>query len=178
MVNNFSLQQTHDGASIDRSNCNYLPPPIDPYPEAELLLEEVGDEEVVGVHLDPVPARVGDHDGGDAPDDGVVVGRHVDAEQLVEGGHRVVLVDALGRAAVADVVLGARRHVALPGDEGRAPAAARRDLALQPGDDGRHLLHQLGVLAEALVAPAPPRVSAHLHTDSFDSSFEFGIRFM
>ena len=114
MVNNFSLQQTHDGASIDRSNCNYLPPPIDPYPEAELLLEEVGDEEVVGVHLDPVPARVGDHDGGDAPDDGVVVGRHVDAEQLVEGGHRVVLVDALGRATNGAPRCAARRRTARP----------------------------------------------------------------
>ena len=132
------------------------------YPKSELVLEEVGNKEAVGVHLDPVPAGERDHHGGDAPDDGAVVGRHVDGEQLVEGGHRVVLVDAPGRAAVADVVLGARRHVALPGDEGRAPAAARRDLALQPGDDGRHLLHQLGVLAEALVAPAPPWVPADL----------------
>ena len=136
-----------------------------PYPKSELVLEEVGDKEVVGVHLDPVPARVRDHDGGDALDDGAVVGRHVDAKQLVEGGHRVVLVDALGRAAVADVVLGARRHVALPGDERRALPAAGGDLALEPRDDGGHVLHHLRVLAEALVAPAPPRVSAHLHTD-------------
>ena len=138
------------------------------HPESVLFLEEVSDEEAIVVHLDPVPARVGDHHGGDAPDDGAVVGRHVDGEQLVEGGHRVVLVDAPGRAAVADVVLGARRHVALPGgDEGGAPAAARRDLALQPGDDGRHLLHQLGVLAEALVAPAPPWVPADLSAEQW-----------
>ena len=60
------------------------------------------------------------------------------------------------------------RHVALPGgDEGGAPAAVRRDLALQPGDDGRHPLHQLGVLAEALVAPAPPWVPADLSAEQW-----------
>ena len=87
------------------------------YPKSELVLEEVGNKEAVGVHLDPVPARVRDHDGGDALDDGAVVGRHVDAKQLVEGGHRVVLVDPPGGATVADVVLRARSHVALAGDE-------------------------------------------------------------
>ena len=135
------------------------------HPESELFLEEVSDEEVMGVHLNPVPGRVGDHHGGDAPDDGVVVGRHVDGEQLVEGGDGVVGVDAAGGAAVANVVLGARRHVPLPGDERRALAAAGGDLALEPRDDGGHVLHELWALAEALVAPAPPRVSAHLHTD-------------
>ena len=54
---------------------------------------------------------------GDALDDGAVVGRHVDAKQLVEGGHRVVLVDPPGGATVANVVLRARSHVALAGDE-------------------------------------------------------------
>jgi hypothetical protein len=50
-----------------------------------------------------------------------------------------------------------------PSDVGRAEAATHRDLALEAGDDGGHVLHQLWVLAEALVAPTPPRVSAHLH---------------
>ena len=35
------------------------------YPKSELILEEVGNKEAVGVHLDPVPAGVRDHDGGD-----------------------------------------------------------------------------------------------------------------
>jgi hypothetical protein len=48
------------------------------YPEVHPFLEDLGDEELVLVHLDAVPAGVGDHDGGDALDDGVVVGRHVD----------------------------------------------------------------------------------------------------
>ena len=148
------------------------------HPESVLFLEEVSDEEAIVVHLDPVPARVGDHHGGDAPDDGAVVGRHVDGEQLVEGGHRVVLVDAPGRAAVADVVLGARRHVALPGDERRARAAAGGHLALEPRDDGGHVLHHLRVLAEALVAPAPPRVSAHLHTCMIEIEYETHFSFL
>jgi hypothetical protein len=124
---------------------------------------------VIGVHLGPVPTGVGDHHGGDPPDDGVVVGRHVNGEQLVEGGGGVVGVDAAGGAAVADVVLGARRHVPPPGDERRALAAAGRDLALEPRDDGGHAPHELGVLAEALVAPAPSRVPADLHAQMTDS---------
>ena len=107
-----------------------------PYPKSELVLEEVGNKEAVGVHLDPVPVGERDHHGGDAPDDGAVVGRHVDGEQLVEGGDGVVGVDAAGVAAVANVVLGARRHVPLPGDERRALTAAGGDLALEPRDDG------------------------------------------
>ena len=35
------------------------------YPKSELILEEVGNKEAVGVPLDPVPAGVRDHDGGD-----------------------------------------------------------------------------------------------------------------
>ncbi|CAA7394742.1 unnamed protein product [Spirodela intermedia] len=68
------------------------------------VLKEVGDEEAIGVHLDPVPAGEGDHHRGDSPGDGVVVGRHVDAEQAVEVDDCVVLVDALLRPAVADVL--------------------------------------------------------------------------
>ena len=44
---------------------NKFEPTLKRTPEAEPGLEEVGDEEVVGVHLDPVPAGVRDHDGGD-----------------------------------------------------------------------------------------------------------------
>lgn len=50
-------------------------------PESKRVLEEIGDEATISMHLDAVPARVGDHHGGDASDDGVIVGRHVDAEQ-------------------------------------------------------------------------------------------------
>jgi hypothetical protein len=34
---------------------------------------------------------------------------------------------------------------------------------LEAGYDGSHLLDELGVLAEALVATPPPWVSTHLH---------------
>ncbi|WVZ60556.1 hypothetical protein U9M48_010562 [Paspalum notatum var. saurae] len=123
----------------------------------------VGDEELVLVHLDPVPAGVGDHDGGDALDDGVVVGRHVDPHQVVEVEQRVVLVDALVRAAVAHEVLGAPGHLLGPAHERHALGVLRGDVALQARHyAGGHELHQPRVLAVALVAPAPPRVTAHL----------------
>lgn len=131
-------------------------------PETELSFEEVGDERTVGVHFDAIEAGVGDHDGGDAPDNGIIVGRHVDAEQLMEACYRVVLVDAVRRTPVADEVLRACRHAALPSDERSAEAAVRWDLALESGDDGRHLLDELGVPAEALVASAPPCIPTNL----------------
>ncbi|BAS76820.1 Os02g0131500, partial [Oryza sativa Japonica Group] len=145
--------------------------PVKPLPirdneslKLELGLEEIGDEEVVGVHLDAIPAGEGHHHRGHPLRHGAVVGRHVHRHQLPERRHRVVLVHAARRAAVADVVLRARRHARPPaGDEGDAAAAAGRDLALEAGDDGGHALHHPGVLAEALVAAAPPRVPAHRH---------------
>jgi len=79
--------------------------------EVEPALEEARDEVVIGVHLEPVPAGVGDHDGGDALTERVQVGRHVDAHQTVAVDDGVVLVDAVLRATVADEVLGARRHL-------------------------------------------------------------------
>jgi hypothetical protein len=140
-----------------------LPVRDDEAPEVHLVLERVGDEELVLVHLHPVEAGVGDHDGGDALDDGVVVGRHVDAHQVVEAQHRVVLVDSALRAAVADEVLGAPGHLLGPADEGDALGVLRGHVALQPGHHaGGHQLHKPRVLAVALVAPAPPRVTAHL----------------
>jgi hypothetical protein len=134
------------------------------YPEVHPFLEDLGDEELVLVHLDAVPAGVGDHDGGDTLDDGVVVGRHVDTHEVVEVHHRVVLVDPALRPAVADVVLGAPGHVLGPGHGGDALGVPTGDVALQSGHHGRrHQLHQLRVLAEALVAPAPSRITANLH---------------
>lgn len=85
------------------------------YPEAELVLEEAGDEVAVGVHLPPVPARVGDHNGGDALDDRLIVPRHVDAQQLVEVSNGVALVHAVLGAPVPHEMLGAGRHL-LPGE--------------------------------------------------------------
>lgn len=82
--------------------------------EIEPVLEVAGDEVVVGVHLDAVPARVGDHDGGDALLERVEVRRHVDGHQPSAVDDGVVLVDTILRAAVAHEVLGARRHV-VPG---------------------------------------------------------------
>jgi hypothetical protein len=133
-------------------------------PEPKFGLEKVSDKRLVGVHLDPVKAGEGDHDSGDASDDGVVVRWHVDVEQLVEGGHRVVLIDAVGRAAIADVVLRACSDVVLPGNERCSKATIYWDLSLETGYDGCHLLDELVVFAEALVTSAPPRVSTHLHT--------------
>jgi hypothetical protein len=41
--------------------------------EVESALEEAGDEMVVGVHLDAVPAAAGDHDSGDTLPEGAGV---------------------------------------------------------------------------------------------------------
>jgi hypothetical protein len=79
--------------------------------EVEPALEEVGDEVVVGVHLDAIPAGVGDHDRGDALPERVQVGGHVDAHQALPVDDGVVLVDAVMRATVADEVLGTRCHL-------------------------------------------------------------------
>ena len=80
------------------------------YPELEGVLEVTGDELAIGVHFAAVPAGVGDHDGGDALDDGVVIGRHVNAEQSVEINHCVVLIYALVCASIAHKVLCTSRH--------------------------------------------------------------------
>lgn len=133
-------------------------------PEPKFCLEEVSDKRLVGMHLDAVKAGEGDHDSGNPPDDGIIVRRHVDAEQLVESGHCVVLVDAISCSAIADVVLRACGDIVLPGDERCSKATVCRDLSLETGYDGCHLLDEIVVFAEALVTSAPPRVSTHLDT--------------
>lgn len=59
----------------------------------------------IRMHLLPVPTRVGDHDSGDALDDGMVVRRHVDAEQSVMADDGVVFIDPVVCATVTNVVL-------------------------------------------------------------------------
>lgn len=71
----------------------------------QCVFEEAGDEIAVGMHLHTIPARVGDHDRADAFVDCVVVGRHVNAHQVILAGQCVVLVDASRGSSVADVVL-------------------------------------------------------------------------
>jgi hypothetical protein len=111
--------------------------------EAELALQDVGQEVAVAVHLLAVPAAEGGHDGADAGRDGGAVAGQVDGP---EGGlvHlRVALVAAARRPAVGDVVLG-----------------AGQDRGLVAPDGGRgHLGNELGCLAEALVRPAPALVA-------------------
>jgi hypothetical protein len=132
--------------------------------EVHLALERVRDEELVLVHLHAVPARVGDHHRRDALDHRVVVGGHVDAHQVVEAQHRVVLVDPPPRAAVPHEVLRAPGHLLRPAHVRHALGVLRGDVALKAGDHVRgHELHQPSVLAVALVAPTPPRVTAHLN---------------
>jgi hypothetical protein len=75
------------------------------YLEFECVLEVSGDKVLVGVHLDPVPAGVGNHNGGDTLIHGVLVRWHVDVHQALAADDVVVLVDAVHRAAVAYKVL-------------------------------------------------------------------------
>lgn len=81
-------------------------------PEPELPLEDVGEEELVGVELLVVPGGVGDHDGGHALLDGVGVRVHVGLDQGVVAELRVARVLAVGGAAIAHEVLRARQDLA------------------------------------------------------------------
>lgn len=81
------------------------------YSEALLFFEKSGDKVAICVHLDAVPTGVGDHERRHAFDDGIVVCRHVDAEELMPCCYCVVLVYAFGCSTVPYVVLSARCHV-------------------------------------------------------------------
>jgi predicted RecB family endonuclease len=62
--------------------------------------------------------------------------------------------------------IGLRVSNSLSGGEGHAAGEVLRDVALQARDELSHGLHDTVVLAVALVAPPPPRITAHLRTDS------------
>lgn len=154
-------------------------------PESKRVLEEIGDEATISMHLDAVPARVGDHHGGDASDDGVIVGRHVDAEQSMQVDDGVVLVDSFVRSTITNVVLRTGCHVLpappvvhppldqcpnkeymnLPsGEKGDSFAGIRRNSSLQAVNYLRHLFDHFGVFAVTLVAASPSRISTDLHS--------------
>src|SRR5215213_4812076 len=143
--------------------------------EAELVLQDPGDELAVGVHLERVPDPVlGPVDAGErrhhAADvvavDGGHVRRQVDAGEVGPAGDGDALVDgvvarpgAVLGVAVAGVVLGRGQDpvglVKLPGPR-----------ALESVDGRLHLDDQPRVLAEALVGPAPAQVPGHAHAGS------------
>ena len=118
--------------------------------EAELALEDAGEQAPAGVDGAAVDRVEGGHDGPGAGLDAGGEGRQVDAAQALVGHvHGVVVAPALG-GAVADVVLGG-------GDDG---AGGAEPLALVAGDHGgAHLGAQERVLAEALGHAPPPRVA-------------------
>ena len=78
--------------------------------EAELALEHVVDQVLVGVHLHAVPAAVGDHHRADAACTAALNGGRWIARSSASLMLRVALVLAAGGAAVADVVLGGGQH--------------------------------------------------------------------
>ncbi len=120
--------------------------------EAQLPLEDVGDEVLVGVRPYAVPAAVGEHHRAHAALDGLPERRQVDRAQLRLGEPGVALVDAAGGAAVAEVVLGGGEH-------GRRVAA--EGVALQAGDERGHGGGQFGRLTEGLVRTPPTVVAGH-----------------
>ena len=102
------------------------------------------------MHPRPLPAAVGGHDRSDAGLDRGLVRREVERPQrrLVTRG--VGVVDAVGGAAVAQIVLGV-------GENGEWAAAL-----LEPVDvRGAHERGELDRLAERLVGAAPPLVARH-----------------
>lgn len=57
------------------------------------------------MHFLSIPARVGDHDGGNSSIQGIKVRRHVDPDKGFEGADSVVLIDSFCRATISNVVL-------------------------------------------------------------------------
>ena len=135
--------------------------------EAELALEEVVVQRGVLVHAHrtracEVDRGVGRHERARPRLDRGDVRRDVHPEQLGEGlDVRHALVDRVAgarerrlvpRAGVTDPVLDGREHLGRPGQVGRVRA-------LEPDDGGRRQRgHERRVLAEGLVAAAPPLV--------------------
>lgn len=81
------------------------------YPELEPVLEEAGDEALVGVHLNSIPARVRDHHRRHTFQYGIIVSRHVDAQKPMPVDHRVVLVYSPRRPAITNKMLRAPQNL-------------------------------------------------------------------
>lgn len=75
------------------------------YPEIKSILEKIGDEVMVSMHLHPIPARVRNHDCCHTFDDGVIVTKHVNAQQAMPINHSVVLIDAPSSPTISHKVL-------------------------------------------------------------------------
>lgn len=82
--------------------------------EAHLLFEDAGKKVGIAVHLDTIPARVGDHDRRHTHGKRINVGSDVDVEQIIIGGNRVVLVYPSLCASIASEMLCARYHISPP----------------------------------------------------------------
>jgi hypothetical protein len=79
--------------------------------ELHALLQQVGEQSLLAMHLPPVPAVVRRHDCLHARFERGEVALSVELQQLGLGAARVAAVDAVRRATVADEVLRRREHV-------------------------------------------------------------------
>lgn len=75
------------------------------------ILEIFGDEVIVSVHLHSVPAGVGHHDSGYTLGYGFRITRHVNVQQSLPINDSVILIDALGSAAVTHIVFCRARYL-------------------------------------------------------------------
>lgn len=82
--------------------------------EAHLLFEDAGEKVGIPVHLDAIPAGVGDHDCGDTHSKCVNVRANVDVPQITIGGNRVVLIYPSLCSSITREVLRTRHHVPSP----------------------------------------------------------------
>ena len=94
--------------------------------EPQLLLEHLGEQMVIAVHLLAVPAAVRGHDRADAGLDGSDVTGQVNLPKRGLVALGVALVNAAGRSAVAQVVLGAGEGRGRGSEAGPLEPADRR----------------------------------------------------
>src|SRR5690606_40859421 len=111
-------------------------------PEVHPVLEDTGQQALVGRHLYALPAREAGHDGTDAFFHGRAVRRAVDVAQLGFGDLRIALVDTVLGPAVGEEVLRrgddlAALEDALVGGRALEPAHHRADLGGDGLRDGR-----------------------------------------
>ena len=124
--------------------------------ESHAALEHVREQLAIAVHFLALPAGVGRHHRQHAGIDRADIALGMEPYQLAFGNLRVALVHAVGRAAVAEEMLGGGCD--LPGLQ----LACEFRRALQTFDGGLCVLtHERRVLSEALVAAAPANILRH-----------------
>lgn len=73
--------------------------------ETQLILEDVSEEEAVGMHFRAIPGWVRDHDSGHALCNGGRVAFHVDVDEAIVIDHCVAFVSSVNGAAIAHKML-------------------------------------------------------------------------